>query len=134
MQTDKNDMKAEKSISIHSHAFKRPCKRLHGRSNAWDCMLIVPDPKSRNASQNFFNPYKLNNVSFYCLIKHWTLHIACILRILHDWKFLFFLKFCDCFVTCGSALDPLRDLQHPPLTPTLALTQSCFKNGSSFFS
>ena len=27
MQTDKNDMKVEKNISMHSHAFERPCKR-----------------------------------------------------------------------------------------------------------
>ena len=39
MQTDKNDMKVEKSVSMHSHAFERPCKRQ-----------IVTDPKSRNAS------------------------------------------------------------------------------------
>ena len=32
-------MKAEKSVSMHSHAFKRPCKRH-----------IVTDTKSRNAS------------------------------------------------------------------------------------
>ena len=40
MQTDENDMKVEKSVSMHSHAFERPCKRQ-----------IVTDPKSRNASQ-----------------------------------------------------------------------------------
>ena len=39
MQTDKNDMKVEKSVSMHSHAFERPCKRQ-----------IVTDTKSRNAS------------------------------------------------------------------------------------
>ena len=39
MQTDKNDMKVEKSVSMHSHAFERPCKRQ-----------IVTDPKSCNAS------------------------------------------------------------------------------------
>ena len=27
MQTDRNDMKVEKSISMHSLAFERPCKR-----------------------------------------------------------------------------------------------------------
>ena len=32
-------MKVEKSVSMHSHAFERPCKRQ-----------IVTDPKSRNAS------------------------------------------------------------------------------------
>ena len=40
MQTDKNDMKVEQSVSMHSHALERPCKRQ-----------IVTDPKSRNASQ-----------------------------------------------------------------------------------
>ena len=39
MQTDKNDMKVEKSVSMHSHAFEWPCKRQ-----------IVTDPKLRNAS------------------------------------------------------------------------------------
>ena len=39
MQTDKNDMKVEKSVSMHWHAFERPCKRQ-----------IVTDTKSRNAS------------------------------------------------------------------------------------
>ena len=40
MQMDKKDMKIEKCVSMHSHAFERPCKRQ-----------IVTDPKSRNASQ-----------------------------------------------------------------------------------
>ena len=39
MQMDKNDMKVEKSVGMHSHAFERPRK----------CQ-IVSDPKSRNAS------------------------------------------------------------------------------------
>ena len=39
MQSDKNDMKVKKSVSMHSHAFERPCKRH-----------IVTDSKSRNAS------------------------------------------------------------------------------------
>ena len=39
MQTDKNDMKVEKSVRLHSLAFDRPWKRQ-----------IVTDPKSRNAS------------------------------------------------------------------------------------
>ena len=39
MQTDKNDMKVEKTVGMHLHAFQRPCKRQ-----------IVTDPKSRNAS------------------------------------------------------------------------------------
>ena len=34
MQTDKNNMKAEQSVSIHSHALERPWKRQ-----------IVTDPK-----------------------------------------------------------------------------------------
>ena len=42
MQTDKNEMKIEKSVSMHSHAFKRPCKHQ-----------IVIDPKSHNASHIF---------------------------------------------------------------------------------
>ena len=40
MQTDKNDMKVEKSVSMYSHAFERPYKHQ-----------IVTDPKSRYASQ-----------------------------------------------------------------------------------
>ena len=40
MQTDKNDMNGEKSVSMHSHAFEQPCKRQ-----------IVTDIKSRNTSQ-----------------------------------------------------------------------------------
>ena len=39
MQTDKNNMKVEKSVSKHSHAFERPYK-----------CEIVTDTKSRNAS------------------------------------------------------------------------------------
>ena len=39
MQTDKNDTKVQQSVSMHSHALERPCKRQ-----------IVTDPKSRNAS------------------------------------------------------------------------------------
>ena len=42
MQTNRNDMKVEKSVSMHSHAFEGACKRK-----------IVTDPKSRNASHNF---------------------------------------------------------------------------------
>ena len=42
MQTDINDMKVEKSVGMHSHAFERPCKHQ-----------IVTDTKSRNASQMF---------------------------------------------------------------------------------
>ena len=38
MQMDKNNMKIEKSISMHSHAFERLCKRQ-----------IVTDPKLHNA-------------------------------------------------------------------------------------
>ena len=36
MQTDKNDKIVEKSVSMHLHTFKGPCKRQ-----------IVTDPKSR---------------------------------------------------------------------------------------
>ena len=39
MQMDKNDMKVEQSVSMHSHALERPCKRQ-----------IVTDPKSCNPS------------------------------------------------------------------------------------
>ena len=127
MQTDKNDMKVEKSVSMHSHAFKRPCKRLHGRSNAWECMLIVPDPKSRNASQNFFNPYKLNNMSFYCLIKHWTLHIACILRTLHDWKFLFFSKILWLFRNLRFCLGSAEGLTASPFDTYFGLNSILFQ-------
>ena len=41
MQTDKNDIKLEKSVSMHSHAFEQPCKPQ-----------LVTDTKSRNASHN----------------------------------------------------------------------------------
>ena len=40
MQTDKNNMKVEQSVSMHLRALERPCKRQ-----------IVADPKSRNVSQ-----------------------------------------------------------------------------------
>ena len=40
MQTDKNDIKVEESVRMHSHAFERPCTRQ-----------IVTDIKSRNASR-----------------------------------------------------------------------------------
>ena len=40
MQTVNNDMKVEKRVSMHLHAFEQPCKRQ-----------IVTDTKSRNASQ-----------------------------------------------------------------------------------
>ena len=46
MQTDKNDVKVEKSVSMHSHAFERPWKRQ-----------IVTFTKSRNASHV---SYKIN--------------------------------------------------------------------------
>ena len=39
MQMDKNNMKVEQTVSMHSHGLKRLCKRQ-----------IVTDPKSRNAS------------------------------------------------------------------------------------
>ena len=39
MQMDKNGIKAEKSLSMHSHVFERPCKHQ-----------IVTDTKSPNAS------------------------------------------------------------------------------------
>ena len=42
MQTDKKDMKVQKSVSMHSHAFERPCKRQ-----------LVTDTKLRNASHMF---------------------------------------------------------------------------------
>ena len=42
MQTNKNDIKVEKSVSIHSNSFERPCKRQ-----------IVTDTKSRNVSHLF---------------------------------------------------------------------------------
>ena len=58
MQTDKNDMKIEKSVSMHSHAFERPCKRQ-----------IVTDTKSRNAPFfwifNFGSVDILKYVAFY---------------------------------------------------------------------
>ena len=38
MQTDRNDMKVEKNVSMHSHTLERPCKRQ-----------IVTDTKSRIA-------------------------------------------------------------------------------------
>ena len=39
MQTDRNDIKIEKSVSNHSHTLELPCKRE-----------IVTDTKSRNTS------------------------------------------------------------------------------------
>ena len=42
MQKDKNDFKVEKSVSVHSDVFERPCK----------CQTVT-DPKSRNASHIF---------------------------------------------------------------------------------
>ena len=39
MKTNKNDMKVEQSVSVHSHALEGPCKRQ-----------IVTDPKLCNAS------------------------------------------------------------------------------------
>ena len=39
METDKNDMKVEQSVSMHSHVPEQPCKHQ-----------IVTDPKSPNAS------------------------------------------------------------------------------------
>ena len=68
------------------------------------------------------------------LLTYWILHIACISPAL--WLKIVFLKFYDCVVICGSALDPNGDLQPPPpppRPPASSLTQSCFKNGSSFF-
>ena len=46
MQTDKNDMKVEKNVSMHSHAFERLCKRQ-----------IVTDTKSCNASHMYAKGY-----------------------------------------------------------------------------
>ena len=42
MQTDKNNMKVEQSVSIHSHALERPWKRQ-----------IVTDPKIAQHITNF---------------------------------------------------------------------------------
>ena len=49
MQTDKNGMKVQQNVSMHSHALERPCKRQ-----------IVTDPKSRNASQIDVSLYTKN--------------------------------------------------------------------------
>ena len=51
MQTDKNDMKVEQSVSMHSLALKRPCK----------CQ-IVTDPKLRNASQIYFEIIEIMSI------------------------------------------------------------------------
>ena len=40
MQTNKNNMKVQRSVSMYSHAFERACKRQ-----------IVTDPKSGNVSR-----------------------------------------------------------------------------------
>ena len=54
MQTDKNGMKVKKCVSMHLHAFERPCKRQ-----------IVTDLKSRNASplKIFKNKQKHHSLS-----------------------------------------------------------------------
>ena len=51
MQTDKNDMKVEQSVSMYSHALKRPCK----------CQ-IVTDPKSHNTSQIYFEIIEIMSI------------------------------------------------------------------------
>ena len=53
MQTDKNDMKVEKSISMHLHASERPCK----------CQ-IVTDTRSHNMSRIYI---KINKRAVLCL-------------------------------------------------------------------
>ena len=35
MQTDKNDIKVENSVSMHSHSFERPCKRQIVTDTKW---------------------------------------------------------------------------------------------------
>ena len=72
MQTDKNDMKVEKSVSMHSHAFERPCKRQ-----------IVTDPKSRKALHVLFCVFetKLNKaVDILSKLSEW-------IRNIHDTMF-----------------------------------------------
>ena len=61
MQTDKNDMKVEKSVSLHSHTFERSCKRQ-----------IVTDPKSRNASHIQFSENHLNFCKFSLQVPSWS--------------------------------------------------------------
>ena len=58
MQTDKDDMKLEQSVSMHLHTLKRSCKRQ-----------IVADPKSRNASRMYMHVIIFYTVNNYYVIK-----------------------------------------------------------------
>ena len=107
--------------------------------------FLLPDNGSKNSilnrvlklnlvQQKVFHPNTLNNVSFYWLIKHWILHIACISPALS--LKMFFLKFRDYFVILGSALEPLEVLQRllDPQLRLFLLNSIYLKNDSSFFS
>ena len=84
--------------------FRFPSPRYNfGHFRVYFRPSLLPDNGSKNSilnwvlklklvQQNFFNP---NNVSFYSLIKHWILHIACIYPALWVKIFVSF-KFCDC--------------------------------------
>ena len=52
MQTDKNDVKVEKSVGMPSHAFERPCK----------CQILT-DPKSCNTSQISFQITQIQTIN-----------------------------------------------------------------------
>ena len=66
MQTDKKEIKVEKSVSMHLHAFEQPCKRQ-----------IVPDTKSRNASHlnNTTQNKTVINSLAYTLLIYTQVHI-----------------------------------------------------------
>ena len=57
MQTDKKDMKVEKSVSMHSHALERPCK-----------CKIVTDTKLHNLGVPEFKTTRLSCLTFSLII------------------------------------------------------------------
>ena len=58
MQTDKDDMKLEQSVSMRLYALERPCKRQ-----------ILTDPKSHNASRMYMHVIIFYTVNNYYVIK-----------------------------------------------------------------
>ena len=66
MQTDKNNMKVEQSVSIHSHALERPWKRQ-----------IVTDPKIAQHITNFnYTFIDLCNVKVPFLVEGLYMNVA----------------------------------------------------------
>ena len=97
MQPERNDMKAEKRVSMHSHAFERQCYRQ-----------IVTDTKLSNASHLFF--INFNNNRTRRLIFHFLPNSLC--TCVHSkpacasvCKYVFFFLFLDKFLSVSVSMS-----------------------------